>query len=162
MKVKGKSIERFFVRLFKSTVSLICVLVMIALVTASPSLADDCGRSDRVSLPQCSRFVSYNKGDAEVFNLCSGKITVKLDISGASDKRIDIKPGYGVATNVGTTIRTYKNGSERINRPTTASCCPRYSQCSFPNDKPIDGSTSLDAFRLAQLAKQDSRFKGFQ
>ena len=151
-----------FARPLEQTKLLTCILGAAALLGAAPSYADNCGTSERVSMPQCSRFVSLGtQGQVEVYNLCSQKITVKLDITGSSDKLIDIQPGYGSQTNVGTGKKANGTNFEVINSPTTASCCPRYSACSFPNDKAIADSAP-DPFSRAQVAKTDPRFKGFQ
>ena len=155
---------KFFTRLFKSTMCSGCILGVIAIFTTSSSLADECGTSDRVSMPECSRFVSLGTGgNVEVFNLCSERITVKLDIEGASDKLININPGYGAAVNVGTTKKLTGYAYEQINRPTTASCCPRYSRCSFPNEKSaLPQNVAPDPYSISKAAKDDPRFKGFQ
>lgn len=143
-----------------------CILGIMAMFTSFPSLADKCGKNDRVSMPQCSRAVSLGtEGEVEVFNLCSAMITVKLDVSGARDKRVNIKPGYGKKVDIGTTKKfTGRVGQyEQVNRYFSAKCCPRYSRCGFSNEKPVPSSGSArDAWSYAKAAKDDPRFKGFQ
>ena len=130
------------------------------MLNTSPSLADDCGTSDRVEMPICSRFVSTsNQGNIELFNLCSAKIAVKLAIEGATDKLLYVEPGANYGTYVGTTVRVTSRGSETINRYTIASCCPRYSQCSFPGEAGI-AVQGTDPYSLIQTAKADPRYKG--
>lgn len=154
----------FFTSRIKTTVFLTAVLGMLTTLGARSGWADDCGSNQRDPLPSCSRFVSSGaEGGVEIYNLCSKTITVKLDVSGASDKRIDVKPGYGAHANVGTTKKLVGYAYDVINRPTEASCCPRYSACSFPNDAPVpDPSAGRDPYSYGKAAEADPRFKGFQ
>jgi hypothetical protein len=86
---------------------------------------------------------------------------VKLDISGSSDKLLDVSPGRGVQTNVGQGTQGSGSQVQTVNKATLASCCPRMSTCSFPSESAIaDGAP--DPWSRAQAAKTDSRFKGFQ
>ena len=78
-----------FVRAFKSVSCLICVVAVLFAMTTFPSLADDCGKSDRVTVPQCLDIKAEN-GAWKYKNNCSHAVTLKFDQSG-KDKRPTIE-----------------------------------------------------------------------
>ena len=99
--------KHFFVRV---------MFAVVATLTASSAYADNCGESDRWTLPQCVG-VSIVRGTnpaVRVNNKCSHPITVKFVKSGG-DIRSDIPSGQG----------------NEVSAPenTTVACCPRYNSC---------------------------------
>ncbi len=106
-----------FVRAVKSISCLICVVALLFAMTTFPSLADDCGKSDRVAVPQCLDIKAGN-GVWNYKNNCSHAVTLKFDQSGA-----DRRPTLKERSQGGLFFNRYKESAK-------ISCCPRYNSCS--------------------------------
>lgn len=125
MKLTGQT--SFVSKLFKTAVSLICILSMMSTVFISSSLADDCGKSDRLPLPRCVKVNSNAMmSDVEAYNFCDHPITIKFDRQTISDKRYALEPNQYVQVG---------------GAPMKLACCPRYNSCadselSMPSGNP--------------------------
>ena len=100
-------------RIVKIAMSL-TLMVAIALSLPANSLADDCGRSDRVDVPDCVE-VQWLPPNYKIYNRCEKPVTLKFDIPGKKDKRqlIDVLWHSDPVL-----IKTDKWS--------TVKCCPRY------------------------------------
>lgn len=72
----------------KRIMMLFIVLFLALLMFASPSLADDCSKSDRVSVPSCIyvKHGSYND-NVVVTSACDYLVTLKFDRPGPDSRR---------------------------------------------------------------------------
>ena len=83
--------------------------------------ADRCGKSSRMTLPDCVD--SWYKGSSyRVTNNCGFRIVLKINVKHARDMRFSLDPGDGQAGTAGYVWSKIRN----------IRCCPRYSQCT-PN-----------------------------
>lgn len=90
------------------------MVIMVSMLIALPSFADDCGKSDRVSLPYCVK-KGYGNEFVSIANMCDYPVNLKFDKPGP-DKRITFQP----------------KESREFDMPgnaTIVSCCPKYSRC---------------------------------
>ncbi len=110
---------KIFNRLLKSIVCFVCILGIIGFVNTPKSLADKCGKKDRVYLPSCVYEQSKYPGEI-VKNNCDYEVTIKYDRKG-SDDRLNLKTGE----------------SKEWRENGLASCCPRYNSCGDSTEQPL-------------------------
>lgn len=105
----------FLKNFFNSNTRLICSQFLFLIFTALPALADNCSPGDRVPLPGCIT-AEYLEGGVTLTNYCDHVVTIKVDIAGATDKRINVGANGGKTT-------VPIEGRYKL------SCCPKYNSC---------------------------------
>ena len=109
---------QIFKQIIKTTMSVKIMTLVILLNSPLATFADDCGREDRVDVPDCVEIL-WLPPEYRVYNRCDYIVTLKFDIPNARDK---LEKVYVLAEDGPAIVKTGKYS--------TVKCCPRYNRCS--------------------------------